>query len=848
MKQRAQIFSLYSAFLLFLILTSAIMLIVSIGDPISDRIERTHPVYTQTSYLVDEQDNLSWQQVISHPELTSAPLALVPWELGEQSYWLKITFHNRAKERISLVSHFDNPMVDKLSIWLLKDGNRIDSQLLGDTIKGLSKTDYAFPHYAFSIEEKEKITLLVKIRTNGIAKTPINTYQVENFQKLQQSSYLIWGIFIGVAVMISLYNIVLYTTIKDPVYLAYISYIAATLILLGCVLGFGYYLWPLWLQSLFQHYVVFFNFCIAISALLFASRFLRYHLLVSRLNKVIKFALVCLATCAAVSLLLIEYHAAPLFFINMALLYIVFIIIIFNRLLTDFKWAKFYFISWLPLIIGALVQPLTLLGVIEYTFITRHAFLIGVLLEVVLMALALADKFSFEQQKNYFRATHNNSSNLPNHTLFEYRVQQLLEEQRRFSVCLIEVKNFAQFLPYLQKNEKQHLLDTIRLSLQPILNHESGLFDIEVRVNNQIKLSHLRDGVFGILLSHRINQDMLTKLLYKIQASIPSSIDVNGLLIDLSTHLAVCDSTLSDDKSDIMMRRAWQALNKAHQENLAISFYQRSDSQSVAQKLALATELQQALSKEALSLHYTPIFTTNGKSLHGLRCSIYWKHTKYGVIPERNIIQTAKETGLSFALNSWLLKTVHQTRQSVLTLNSELQWYITLDLHHLPSSGYIQEFSDIFSETPNTERYFTLLTNFDTNLINKANYKELLSYLHSTGFNLGCDNFSGDFTSLLKFVDNQYSILQLNPLFIQEHPNISQFTLFLTSLTAMARRFNMEVITTGVDQHHLLDVISDCGSQYVQGEVLGERMNISQLLFYLKQQSLTKTANNSTAD
>ena len=45
-----------------------------------------------------------------------------------------------------------------------------------------------------------------------------------------------------------------------------------------------------------------------------------------------------------------------------------------------------------PLIVGAAIQPLELTGFIPYSFTVRHIFLVAILCEIVLMAMALADR------------------------------------------------------------------------------------------------------------------------------------------------------------------------------------------------------------------------------------------------------------------------------------------------------------------------------------------------------------------------------------------------------------------------------------------------------------------------
>ena len=102
---------------------------------------------------------------------------------------------------------------------------------------------------------------------------------------------------------------------------------------------------------------------------------------------------------AVTSLFIPENLAAPIFFTEMGVLYVACIVLIYNKLRSGFRWAKFYVFSWIPLIIGAAIQPMELTGFLPYSFATRHAFLAAILCEVILMAMALADRVRYQRER-----------------------------------------------------------------------------------------------------------------------------------------------------------------------------------------------------------------------------------------------------------------------------------------------------------------------------------------------------------------------------------------------------------------------------------------------------------------
>ena len=159
--------------------------------------------------------------------------------------------------------------------------------------------------------------------------------------------------------------------------------------------------------------------------------FLRYHKEQCWRYK-LSIYLMLLMFCLGISCFFItENIAAPIFFAVLVLLYIVCIIMIYRKLRSGFRWAKFYVVSWIPLIIGAAIQPLELTGVLPYSFAIRHAFLVAILCEVVLMAMALADRVRYQREKALYHATHTEQTKLLNSAMLKQAYMSLQLKQSK---------------------------------------------------------------------------------------------------------------------------------------------------------------------------------------------------------------------------------------------------------------------------------------------------------------------------------------------------------------------------------------------------------------------------------
>lgn len=190
---------------------------------------------------------------------------------------------------------------------------------------------------------------------------------------------------------------------------------------------------------LLRSQIVTVNLLVVIFTMSFALLF--FNLLHSRdgIVRWFKRYLLFMMALAMVALGLPEYRAAPLFFAAMVALYPLIVWLLYRQFRLNYRWAGYYLVSWVPLIVGGALQPMVLTGVLEGSFLLSHALMIGVLTEIVLMAMALADRMQFKKEQALFNATHDPGTALPNSNLLDASLQHLVKEEQPFSVCLVEV-------------------------------------------------------------------------------------------------------------------------------------------------------------------------------------------------------------------------------------------------------------------------------------------------------------------------------------------------------------------------------------------------------------------------
>jgi len=810
----------YGLFILTILLMLIFFLVSSISDPTQRAIDKTYSIHSTTAFLLDPTDKLTAHELLLKPDLfTQAALSDIPWSFIQQTYWIKIKLNNKASTNHSLVAHFDNPMLDELEVIQVDTNSRVfKKKLMGDLYLNLSLADKNTPSFEFEVAEKGHVELLIRIKTTGIAKTPIRIYEYHDFLTLSNDIYLIWGIFVGIMLMIALYNLVLFFGMKDSVYLIYISYILSVLMLMGVVLGFGHLLWPQSIQAFFQQQVVSLNYLIAVFTLLFAIFFLRYHKEKGGLYKIGIYYSIFMTLMGIFSLWVPEYIAAQIFFIVMALFYILSFILIFKKLTNNFHWAKFYIISWLPLIIGAAIQPMMLTGVIEYSFLARHAFLIGVLFEVTLMAMALAERMSYQKELAFYNATHDRDLNLPNFSFLETTIQKLINNERRFSVCLIEISRFNTIAPYISNKESQILMSHIAKDIDAHIHADSHFLYFERKNNSEVKIAKAKDGVLAILASRFINEQELIKQLTRLQNSLSKDINLSGFFINLQTKIGIYSTNENTEAAAIMLKKSFQALEKTKRDGLDMSFYQTSDTYNIAQRLTLATELQQAIRNNDLQLFHQPQINLVDSKVHGSEVLLRWQHPVHGFISPEMFIRIAEDTGIINELTMWVLNTACQQLNVLIDLNyTEHNLSINISGRDVANHDFLTKVKAILTKN----NIPTNLLNFElTESVMVSDFKhlsKLMKNLSQMGIQVSVDDYGTGYSSLAYISQLPFNELKIDKSFILDLADSKRNLTIVKTTIDMAKSLKLKVVAEGIESAEIEKKLMNCQCDIGQG-------------------------------
>lgn len=299
------------------------------------------------------------------------------------------------------------PPLDHLELYLPdSSGNYRLARRTGDALpyasRQIRQNNYLFE---LPLPPGQVTTVYLRLHSQGSLQAPLTLWSTEAYLEAQPTRLYVLGMIYGVLLVMLVYNLFIYLSVRDVSYLYYILYIASFGFYQVSVNGAGVaYLWPdspWWANASTPLFIG--------AAGLFGCQFARHFLRLGSISLGFDRLLQALMLGGALVMVLavtMPYGFALRVATALALL---FTVSIFSAGLyawwNGLRVARWFIIAWTAFLLGGLVNTLMVLGYLPNVFITMYASQLGSALEVALLSLALADRINNlrEQQAQTLR-------------------------------------------------------------------------------------------------------------------------------------------------------------------------------------------------------------------------------------------------------------------------------------------------------------------------------------------------------------------------------------------------------------------------------------------------------------
>jgi diguanylate cyclase (GGDEF)-like protein/PAS domain S-box-containing protein len=420
-------------------------------------------------------------------------------------------------------------------------------------------------------------------------------------------------------------------------------------------------------------------------------------------------------------------------------------------------------------------------------------------------------------------AVHDALTGLPNRVLFLDRLQNRLERTKRnpsdlFAVMFIDLDRFKVVNDSLGHAFGDQLLITVanrlKLCLRPddTISRLSGdefviLLDSVSDVNDARQVA---DRIKGKLIT--------TTILGEVERSPTASI---GIAIFNKSYLTAGE----------LLRDADTAMYYA--KAVGGNQYQLFDSTmhaSAVELIQLEGELKRAVEREEWLIHYQPIISlVSGKPV-GAEALVRWLHPQRGLLPPKEFIGVAEETGLILPIGEYVMRAACMQAKAWRETSHPGFWVsVNLSARQFQDKNVVEKVVAILSETglPNDGLRLEITESI---AVRDMEYtSKLINRLDALGIKTSLDDFGTGYSSLSYLKQFPLKVLKIDQSFIQDIQLNQKNESLITAIIAMARSLGLEVVAEGVEKDEQLTFLRSQLCDNVQGFLLSHPITAGEL-------------------
>jgi diguanylate cyclase (GGDEF)-like protein/PAS domain S-box-containing protein len=300
---------------------------------------------------------------------------------------------------------------------------------------------------------------------------------------------------------------------------------------------------------------------------------------------------------------------------------------------------------------------------------------------------------------------------------------------------------------------------------------------------------------------------------------------------------AVCDDYVIDDQqvrggmsvgvaiyptdgadTETLVANAEAALYRAKMDGRGIyRFFEPEMDKRLRERRALQQDLQTAIERGELRLHYQPQARINGEII-GFEALVRWYHPTRGVVSPGTFIPLAEESGLIAPIGEWIMR---EACREAASWPKPLQIAINLSpvqFRHGDLAGLVHS---ILVETGLPPKRLEVEITEGVLIGDFSRAVSILRRLKAMGVHIAMDDFGTGYSSLSYLQSFPFDKIKIDQAFISNLERNQQSATIIRAVIGLARGLKLPVLAEGVENQEQLDFLAKEHCDEIQGYLIG---------------------------
>jgi diguanylate cyclase (GGDEF)-like protein len=450
-------------------------------------------------------------------------------------------------------------------------------------------------------------------------------------------------------------------------------------------------------------------------------------------------------------------------------------------------------------------------------------FLLGL---VLLTGRWRALRLVFEKTEQLsFQAMHDGLTDLPNRALVLDRAELMLARARRhntpIATMFVDVDGFKQVNDTFGHSAGDQFLQTIAKRLTAVVRESDTV-------------GRLGGDEFVVLVegeSLAAGPELVAERLLAVLRQ-PFELDSQGRaqFCSVSIGIAVGPRPTADEllrDADLAMYQAKDAGKDRY-----VVFDQSMQTAS-ADRIALDTDLRDALPNHELYLLYQPTFNLQTQAVTGVEALIRWAHPERGVLGPDMFIPLAEENAMIIPIGRWVLE---QACRQVAVWRADghrIGMAINVSARQLEGNEFVTEVSQALTDNGLPPETLTLEITETVLMRDATAAAARLKALKALGVRIAIDDFGTGYSSLAYLRQFPVDALKIDRSFITGISYSREASALMHTLIQLGKSLGLETLGEGIEDHAQLEQLKHEECDTGQGFLFARPLDVDTVTRFL---------------
>jgi two-component system NtrC family sensor kinase len=392
--------------------------------------------------------------------------------INENVVWIKLELDNLNSYEDPLLV-LNSSSLDHLHLYSIKN-KKIVNEIKTGRLAAIESRLFKSHKILFKLSDIEKKSDFLLIRIENSDKKIFTSFLIEevDFNDVLDLENILFGLLTGVFIGLFFYNLFLYLSVKDKIYLVYVLHTILVWFAQASILGFTQVLlWPEW-DWMNSRSIVIFSSLVSIVGIWFLRLFLSTGHYVPKLDKGFIYIYIVYAFILANAFVFSITMSYQVLLVTQSIVVLFVLLVAASVQIRGFRPARYYLLAWSVFMIGIFIFVFSEMGIIPTNSFTAYIMPLGSALEVVLLSFALADKINILKKEKEDEQAEKLAALKENETLIREQ-NNILEEkvQIRTDELELALRNLQNTQSQLVSQEKMASLGQLTAGIAHEINN-----------------------------------------------------------------------------------------------------------------------------------------------------------------------------------------------------------------------------------------------------------------------------------------------------------------------------------------------------------------------------------------